>query len=103
MEEVSSKEYETWMEWLEMQWNIPTLDHYYMMRIAQRVLQAVCDPAQQRNITLEQQKVEFEIKKKSITSPTKPGLPSKEELAKKAAIEKAILFAVTGYKEKAPS
>lgn len=101
MEEVSDREYHAWMEWLDLQWNRPTLDQYYMMRIAQRVLQAACDPAHQNRITLEQQKLVFELEKKSPPTPPRP--PSKEELAKKAAIEKAILFAVTGYKEKAPS
>ncbi len=62
--------YLSWVEWLDMQWNIPTRDNYYMMRVAQRIIQAAVKEPDE--IDIYDQRVEFgDGKKKESTEESK--------------------------------
>jgi len=100
MERVRHKEFVAWMFWLRDQWNKPNLTQYYLMRIAQRVQQSVVRQEDQNKITIDHQLLEF---REQAEEPKKQEEledvgPSKEVLKQRAAMEKAVLFAMTGYK-----
>lgn len=60
MREHTYREYLDWLEWLDQQWNKPTLTHHYLMQIAQEVRRVLAKkPAK---ILLSHFKIKFERK-----------------------------------------
>lgn len=62
------------LAWLDEQWNKPDRRSYELARIAQRVIQVAVKAEHQRDITLENQMVSFDLVRRSSeqTSPKGP-------------------------------
>ena len=61
------RQFLTWFEWLEMQWNLPTRTDHYLMQIALLLIQA--HSADSSSVGLDTLKIKFsEAKKKTVTA-----------------------------------
>jgi len=96
--EISHREMSVRLAWIEQQsekeWTNPTPTQYYLMRVAQRTIQARCArAADARKVTLEQQKVVF----RKPTSKTKTPKPPVENVNPKmfTAFSKQVWLART--------
>ena len=87
MEAHTNREYLTWQEWLDEQWNSPTLSDMYAMQTAAEVRRS--QSSKPRQVKLEHFRLKFRPRK-----PTKPTM-TKEQAT---AASKARWFGFLGIK-----
>ncbi len=64
---LSHREYLTWLSWLQLQDNEPTVDQYYLMQIAQEVRRGYAKKP--KTVKLEHMKLKFKSSVGTITDP----------------------------------
>lgn len=86
-------------QWLKDQWNEPDRHDYYLMMVAQRVIQAQMQSNHDK-ITIGGQRITFEFSRPAaapaLEAETEEQLEYRRKVA--ASISKAKWFAATGYK-----
>ena len=84
----TNREYETWMAWLDMQWNNPDLICHYLMQVAMEVRRLF--RKNPNAVHLKHMKIPFESREVAVSSPA-----SREHEQKATVDRRAHLTAIS--------